>query len=91
MSSSFILTLKNKPEGVFSIIDRKNGDHIIPIFEEEDDAVRYAIQLEEETRTPELQIVEVDRELMVSACEEREQKYAIIAVDDFLIPPLDLI
>lgn len=89
--SSFILTLKNKPEGVFSVIDRKNGEHIIPIFEEEDDAVRYAIQLEEDTATPELQIVEIDRELMIAACEEREQKYAIITVDDFLIPPVDLL
>ena len=37
----FILTLKDKPEGVFSIIDTDCGDQIIPIFECEDDAERY--------------------------------------------------
>jgi len=26
----------------------------------------------------------------VNACEERDQKYAIITIDDFLIPPKDL-
>ena len=46
----FILTLKNKPEGVFSVIDDTNGEQIIPIFECEDDAERYQEQLEIQTK-----------------------------------------
>ena len=34
---SYILTLKDKPEGVFSIIEKETGDHIVPIFDELDD------------------------------------------------------
>lgn len=88
--SSYILTLKDKPEGVFSVVDRITGDHVIPIFDEQDDAERYAIQLIERENGPDLQIVEIDQDLIIAACDEREQRYAIITVDDFIIPPPDL-
>ena len=86
----YILTLKDKPDGVFSVIDTINGDQIIPIFECEDDAERYQEQLEYKTKRYELQIVEIPEEVIINACQEREQKYAIITEDDFIIPPEDL-
>lgn len=85
----FILTLKNKPDGVFSVIS-DNGDQIIPIFECEDDAERYQIQLEEVTKKYKLQVVEIPEEVILAACVERDQKYAIITEDDFIVPPEDL-
>lgn len=85
----FILTLKNRPDGVFSIIT-DDGEQIIPIFECEDDIDRYHNLMGEDERNPPLQIVEIDREVIVEACEERYHKYAIITKDDFLIPPKDL-
>lgn len=85
----FILTLKNRPDGVFSVIS-DDGDQIIPIFECEDDAERYQIQLEELTEKYKLQVVEIPEEVIVTACEERDQKYAIITQDDFIVPPEDL-
>ena len=88
--STYILTLKDKPEGVFSVVDTITGDHVIPIFDEQDDAERYAIQLIERENGPDLQIVEIDQDLIIEACDERDQRYAIITVDDFIIPPLDL-
>ena len=90
MVLTYILTLKEHPEGVFSLIDRENGDKVIPVFENEDDAERYAIQLTTEDDAPDLQIVEIEKELIIAACEERNQRYAIITVDDFIIPPADL-
>ena len=86
---SYILTLKDKPEGVFSIIDTMTGDHVVPIFDELDDCERYAIQLSEAEMDLALQMIEIDKEFIVSACEDRDQKYAIITVDDFIIPPDD--
>ncbi len=86
----YILTLKDKPEGVFSVIDTNSGDQIIPIFECEDDAERYQEQLEYKTKRYELQIIEIPEEVIINACQEREQKYAIITEDDFIIPPEDL-
>lgn len=86
----YILTLKNRPDGVFSVIDHDNGDQIIPIFECEDDAERYQEQLEEKTEKYLLQVVEIPEEVIINACQEREQKYAIITQDDFIIPPEDI-
>ena len=85
----YILTLKDKPDGVFSIVSDE-GEQIIPIFECEDDAERYYLQIEMIKDYPEMQIYEIDKEVIVTACEERKQKYAIITIDDFLIPPTDL-
>ena len=86
---SYILTLKDKPEGVFSVVDRDCGEHVVPIFDELDDCERYAIQLTECETDLELQMVEIEKTLIVAACESRDQKYAIITVDDFIIPPDD--
>ena len=33
------------------------------------------------------EIIEIEKELIVAACEEKEHGYAIITVDDFIIPP----
>jgi hypothetical protein len=85
----YILTLQNKPDGVYSVLS-DDGEHIIPIFESEDDADRYQEMLEGEKLTPKLQVIEIEEELIVNACEERYHKYAIITKDDFLIPPKDL-
>lgn len=87
----FILTLKDKPEGVFSVIDDTNGEQIIPIFECEDDADRYQEQLECQTERYKLQVIEIPEDVIVTACQEREQKYAIITEDDFIIPPFELV
>lgn len=74
---------------MFTIISDE-GEQIIPIFESEDDVERYYMQMSEVTNHPELQIIEVDEKVIVTACEDRDQKYAIIGVDDFLVPPKDL-
>lgn len=86
---SYILTLANRIEGVFSVVS-EDGDQIIPIFESEDDAERYNDMMVLDETNPRLQVVEIEEELIVNACEERYQKYAIITKDDFLIPPKDL-
>jgi hypothetical protein len=85
----FILTLKDKPDGVFSVISDE-GEQIIPIFECEDDAERYYMQIELIEDYPEMQIFEIEESIIVNACEERDQKYAIITIDDLLIPPKHL-
>lgn len=86
----YILTLKNKPEGVFSVIDSYSGDQIIPVFECEDDADRYQQQLEYSITKYKMQVIEIPKDVIVTACEERYQKYAIITTDDFIVPPEDL-
>ena len=86
---SYILTLQHRPQGVFSVIDKTTGEHIVPIFDELDDCERYALLLVESGKDIDLQLVEIDKDALVNACEDTNQRYAIITIDDFIIPPDD--
>ena len=60
----FILTIEGKEkEGAYAVPDKKGGQ-ILYIFEEEDDADRYAMMLEDEGY-PDMNVLEVDEELMI--------------------------
>jgi hypothetical protein len=85
----YILTLADKVEGVFSVVS-EDGDKIIPIFESVDDAERYNGMMVLDSTDMKLQVIEIEEEIIVNACEERYHKYAIITKDDFLIPPKNL-
>ena len=55
----FLLTLKNKrEEGVYAV-DDQYGNLVLFLFEEEDDATRYAMMLEEDEQK-EMVVVEID-------------------------------
>jgi hypothetical protein len=84
----FIVTLENCPDGVYSVFDEYDT-RVIPIFEEEDDANRYLLMLEADSENLPMQIVELEDHVLISACQERGQKFSIITTDDFLIPPSD--
>jgi len=84
----FIVTLENHPEGVYSVFD-DSEDRVIPIFTEEEDADRYLMMLEEDDDYPPMQIVEMEDYAIITACQDRGQKFSIITPDDFLIPPDD--
>jgi hypothetical protein len=82
----FILTLKGKEnEGAYSVLNEE-GDHIVYLFQEEDDAVRYAMLLEEDDY-PELHVIEVLDEAIIKVCENHGYNYTIITPDDIVVPP----
>lgn len=82
----FILTINGKEtEGAYSVIDDQ-GEHILYLFEEEDDAVRYAMMLEEDG-FPEMHVIEIEDEIMIKTCELHEYQYTIITPNDIVIPP----
>jgi len=82
----FILTLSGKnKEGAYSVTNSK-GNQILYIFEQEDDALRFSMMLEDKDY-PELDVVEVDDDLMIQTCEMHEYNYAIITANDLVIPP----
>ena len=55
----FILTVEGKEaEGAYSIPD-ENGEQVLYIFEDEDDAIRFALLLEDQDY-PEMHVIEVD-------------------------------
>ena len=82
----FLLTLRDsKDEGAYAVEDR-HGHKVLFLFEEEDDAVRYAMMLEDQDEKP-MDVIEVDDELALKTCRVHSYKYAIITPDDIVIPP----
>ncbi len=84
----YLLTLKdNRDEGAFAIND-KYGEKVLFLFEEEDDAIRYAMMLEEnEEYEKEMEVVEVDDELAIKTCKMYNYKYTVITPNDIVVPP----
>ena len=82
----FILTIRGREtDGAYSVIDDQ-GEHILYLFQEEDDAVRYALMLEDDGY-PEMHVIEIEDEVMVKTCEMHGYEYTIITPDDIVIPP----
>ena len=61
---------------------------LLYLFQQEDDATRYAGLLEAEESTV-LTVVEIDDMLGVETCKKHKYKYVIITPDDIVIPPKD--
>jgi len=86
----YLLTVIGKEkEGAFSLTD-DDGDQVLYIFEEEDDAIRYGLMLEEENGFPEMKVLEIDDDLMIKTCEIHGHRYTIITPNDIGIPPSDI-
>ena len=82
----YILTVNGKEnDGAYSVTDIE-GNQILYLFEEEDDAVRYAMMLEEEDY-PEMNVIEVEDEIMIKTCEVHDYNYTVITENDIVIPP----
>jgi hypothetical protein len=82
----FILTINGKEtEGAYSVLN-EDGDHILYLFEEEDDAIRYVMMLEEDGY-PEMHIIEIEDEIMLKTCRMHGYQYVIITPDDIIVPP----
>ena len=84
----FILTVEGKEsEGAYSIPD-ENGEQVLYIFEDEDDAIRFALLLEDQGY-PEMHVIEVDGKVVVKTCELHDYRYSIITRNDIVIPPVE--
>ncbi len=82
----FILTIEGKEkEGAYAVADKKGGQ-ILYLFEEEDDAERYAGLLEAEDYPP-MVVIEIPDQLAINTCNMYNYRYVIITEDDFVIPP----
>ena len=83
----FLLTLRDKKQEGAYAVQNKNGEKVLFLFEEEDDAERYAMQLDEEEDPTELEVVEVDGPLAIRTCRLYNYRYAVITPNDIVIPP----
>ena len=75
----FILTMDGKEKaGAYAVEDKRGGGQILYIFEEEDDADRYAMMLED-VGYPEMHVLEVETDMMLSVCEQHGYVYVVIS------------
>ena len=82
----FLLTLKDRREdGAYAVQDAL-GEKVLFLFEEEDDAERYAMMLEDRDY-PEMHVLEVESEIMIKTCQIHGYKYTVITPNDVVIPP----
>ena len=82
----FLLTLKDKKDdGAYAVQDQY-GQKVLFLFEDEDDATRYALMLEDQEETV-MDVIEVDDELAIKTCKMYNYRYAVITPDDIVIPP----
>jgi len=83
----WLLTLKDKKdEGAYAVAD-EYGDKVLFLFEEEDDAERYAMMINDQETNKRMDIVEVEDEVALKTCKMYNYKYAVITSDDIVIPP----
>ena len=81
-----IITIKGmKDDGAYAVLN-EFGEKIVFMFENQDDANRYAMLLEEQGDPP-MEVVEVKDRVAIGACERTGTKYTIIRSDDIVIPP----
>mgnify|MGYP001435935678 FL=1 len=82
----YIIAIKGKEkEGAYSVIDQ-DDDQVLYIFQSQDDATRYALQLED-IDYPKMKVIEIEDDIMIKTCELHGHKYAIITPDDIIVPP----
>ena len=81
----FILTIEGKEsEGAYSVIDEE-GDQVLYLFEQEDDAIRFAMMLEESEHPP-IHVLEVEDQVMLKTCQMHNYNYTVITSADVVIP-----
>lgn len=87
----FILTLTGRPEHVFSL-SGANDEQVVPMFLHFEDAERYVYLIDElrDPMAPELDVVEVEDDAIIEACESHGHPYVVFDEDDLLIPPRSL-
>jgi hypothetical protein len=81
----FILALKDKPDGAYTIINDAE-EKVLLVFEKQDDAERYATMLNENDY-PTVKVVSYADDVLLKTCEVMGQRYSIVGPYDLVVPP----
>ena len=82
----YILSIKNrKSDGAYAV-KNDSGEKVLFIFEDIDDATRYALMLKDYDDI-EMDVIEVDNDMAIKTCQINNYKYAVITPNDIVIPP----
>ena len=81
-----IITVKGmSQEGAYAVVN-EYGEKVVFMFEEKDDAYRYAEQLEAQG-DPQMVVISIKDHVAIAACERTGTRYTIIGKEDLVIPP----
>ena len=81
-----IITIKGmSQEGAYAVMN-EYGEKVVFMFEEQDDAYRYAEQLEAQG-DPKMVVIHVKDNVAIAACERTGTRYTVIGKEDLVIPP----
>ena len=83
----FLLTLKDRKDDGAYAVQNKLGEKVLVLFEEEDDATRYAMMIEEDEDNTEMEVIEVDAALAIRTCKLYNYRYTVVTPNDIVIPP----
>jgi len=82
----YLLTLKDKrDDGAYAVLNRY-GEKVLFMFEEEDDAERYAMMLNNDENAS-LNVIEIEDKVAIQTCKLYNYKYAVITPNDIVVPP----
>ena len=82
----YLLSLKgDEQDGAYAVLN-KYGEKVLFLFQKEEDAERYAMQLETE-EGKKMDVVEVDDNLAIVTCRRYNYQYTVITPNDIVIPP----
>jgi len=82
----YLLTLKDRrDDGAYAVLNRY-GEKVLFMFEEEDDAERYAMMLSDD-EDANLNVIEIEDRVAIQTCKLYNYKYAVITPNDIVVPP----
>ena len=83
----YLLTLKDRrDDGAYAVLNRY-GEKVLCMFEEEDDAERYAMMMNDDEENASLNVIEIEDALAIRTCKMYNYKYAVITPNDIVVPP----
>ena len=83
----YLLTLKHRrDDGAYAVLNRY-GEKVLFMFEEEDDAERYAMMMNDDEENASLNVIEIEDALAIRTCKMYNYKYAVITPNDIVVPP----
>ena len=83
----YLLTLKDRrDDGAYAVLNRY-GEKVLFMFEEEDDAERYAMMMNDDEENASLNVIEIEDAVAIRTCKLYNYKYAVITPNDIVVPP----
>ena len=76
----YLLTLKDRrDDGAYAVLNRY-GEKVLFMFEEEDDAERYAMMIKDSEDSADLNVIEIEDALAIRTCKAYNYKLSLIHI-----------